>query len=596
MPLQIRRGTAAERDALSSPLVIGELLYTTDTGRLYIGDGTSFGEPDLQGNPGQGGKGLTITGFTTEDAQDATANLLLTGTHSHLFYFYDDTANTLSSTLVLDNYTGNISLDGSLNMTGNLDIGGTLTIGGDLQAAAFKGSLFADDSTLLVDAVSGSIPYSVLSGAPTALSDFTNDVGFIRVSDIADGTVTIDVNNTGDLVGSVFADDSTLLVDSNSGLIVGPINSPNIVGPLTGDVVGNVQGNVQGNVVGNLTGNVVGDLIGNVTGSLVGDIKGSVFGDNSSMIVDGITGDISARDVSLLDGDLTVSNGNVFLNNATLTINSLATLRSLDVAGTYGSGISVNNNLQLYESAVLTSSDSNANLILGSSNSDYGVNIGDGGFTEGRLKVIMTDGSEPLFFNNGVLFASSHDNPQSHVINYYRTRGTYASPTTVQVGDTITDWRFWAHTSFLPFNNGRRTAARIRVYCDGEPTTQGVPTAISFATADGVVIDRQIVMKLTKNQVTEVKALAALETDTISLQSAISNGSIRIYENNIEGENSNEDLVLRPSGTGTVDFDIPTQGTVGAAGAANALPATPSTYFKIKVGGTEYVVPAYAVS
>jgi hypothetical protein len=48
--------------------------------------------------------------------------------------------------------------------------------------------------------------------------------------------------------------------------------------------------------------------------------------------------------------------------------------------------------------------------------------------------------------------------------------------------------------------------------------------------------------------------------------------------------------------TGLVDFITVAQPTVGAAGAASALPATPSTYFKIKVNGTEYVVPAYAVS
>jgi hypothetical protein len=48
--------------------------------------------------------------------------------------------------------------------------------------------------------------------------------------------------------------------------------------------------------------------------------------------------------------------------------------------------------------------------------------------------------------------------------------------------------------------------------------------------------------------------------------------------------------------TGQVDFITTEQTTVGAAGAANALPATPSTYFKIKVNGVEYVVPAYAVS
>jgi cation transporter-like permease len=46
--------------------------------------------------------------------------------------------------------------------------------------------------------------------------------------------------------GSIFADDSTLLVDAVSGTIVGP-------------VVGNITGNLTGNVVGNVTGNLTGN-------------------------------------------------------------------------------------------------------------------------------------------------------------------------------------------------------------------------------------------------------------------------------------------------------------------------------------------------
>jgi len=55
---------------------------------------------------------------------------------------------------------------------------GTITINtsGDLV-----GSVFADDSTLLVDGVNGVIPYNVLDGAPTALSDFTNDLDYASI-------------------------------------------------------------------------------------------------------------------------------------------------------------------------------------------------------------------------------------------------------------------------------------------------------------------------------------------------------------------------------------------------------------------------------
>jgi len=79
-------------------------------------------------------------------------------------------------------------------------------------------------------------------------------------------------------------------------------------------------------------------------------------------------------------------------------------------------------------------------------------------------------------------------------------------------------------------------------------------------------------------------------------EGAVNFGSIKIKRNNILGVNSNEDIVIDPSGTGTVNLMVNVQSTVGSAGAASSLPATPSTYFKIKVNGVEYVVPAYAVA
>lgn len=49
--------------------------------------------------------------------------------------------------------------------------------------------------------------------------------------------------------------------------------------------------------------------------------------------------------------------------------------------------------------------------------------------------------------------------------------------------------------------------------------------------------------------------------------------------------------------SGKLRIDTASQTTVGAAGGASALPATPSRYIKITAdNGTEYVVPAYAVS
>lgn len=274
MPLQIRRGTAAERTGLTTPLVIGELLYVTDQGRLYIGDGTNLGAADSAGNPSQGGKGLSITGFTAEDAQDAAAILFSNGTHTNIIFTYNDGADALSAQIDLSTYTGNITV-----VNGIVD-------------ADFRGSVFADNSTLLVDAVNGSIPYAVLNGAPTQVSQFANDVGYITVADISDGTVTIDVNNTGDLQGSVFGDDSTLLVDATNSTIPASVVTGTFAGNVTGDVVGVVTGQSGSSLVGNVTGNVFGNVFGDSDGFHTGDVKGSVFADDSSLLIDAVAGKI----------------------------------------------------------------------------------------------------------------------------------------------------------------------------------------------------------------------------------------------------------------------------------------------------------------
>jgi hypothetical protein len=56
---------------------------------------------------------------------------------------------------------------------------------------------------------------------------------YVKIADIAGGTLTVEVNNTGNLIGSVFAEDSTLLVDHLNGTINlsgGPISSARDIG------------------------------------------------------------------------------------------------------------------------------------------------------------------------------------------------------------------------------------------------------------------------------------------------------------------------------------------------------------------------------
>jgi hypothetical protein len=170
MPLQVRRGTDAERLAMTQPLAAGELVYVTNDQKLYVGDGATLG-------------GIQITGYTDGDAKDSAAEIFTDGAHTGIGFTYNTATNVITATVNLSDYAGTIRAD------------------------AFKGSVFADDgSTIggqpLVDAVSG-----------TLNGNLTGNVT---------GNVTGDVlgNVTGVVTGNIF----TNLIDSadSSQIVVTP--------------------------------------------------------------------------------------------------------------------------------------------------------------------------------------------------------------------------------------------------------------------------------------------------------------------------------------------------------------------------------------
>ena len=108
---------------------------------------------------------------------------------------------------------------------------------------------------------------------------------------------------TGDHVGSVFTDNSTLVVDG-------------ITGNLTGNLTGNVTGDVTGDVTGNVTGDLTGDVTGNTTGYHTGDVTGSVFADDSALMLDAVNNVITATDgvFTNVKGSLLTSGGAIIID------------------------------------------------------------------------------------------------------------------------------------------------------------------------------------------------------------------------------------------------------------------------------------------
>ena len=70
-------------------------------------------------------------------------------------------------------------------------------------------------------------------------------------------------------------------------------------------------------------------------------------------------------------------------------------------------------------------------------------------------------------------------------------------------------------------------------------------------------------------------------------------GGIIVNDNRITTDNTNENIAIDPSGTGTLNLQIPIQATVGSAGSAAALPAQPTGYIEIQISGTPRIIPFY---
>jgi hypothetical protein len=198
MPLRLRRGTNTQR--LGILPAEGELIYTTDTKNLYVGDGTTIG-------------GVSVT--------------------------------TLASGMI-GNFSGDVNLNThSLVGIGDINILGNISASGQISGA-YSGSFYANDSSLLIDAETGTIvgPYrnsisnvKITGGTSGQIitTDGSGNLSFTTLNTnnipsvtnnngkflATDGTTIFwdRVSTQGDLVGSVYGLDSTLLVDGTNSIV-----------------------------------------------------------------------------------------------------------------------------------------------------------------------------------------------------------------------------------------------------------------------------------------------------------------------------------------------------------------------------------------
>ena len=172
--LRIKRGTKTQLQ--TSPGYVpaeGELVYTTDSKEVFVGDGATTG-----GTP---------VSVSTQNLEDLGNVQALSAQNDQILVY-----------------------------------NGTQWAATDNPAIDVRGNIYGDDSTLLVDAINGRIVGPVVTSSVTAtnvVGNLTGDVvGSVTGNVVGNTTGThfgaVTGSVTGDVVGSVFADDSSSVIDS----------------------------------------------------------------------------------------------------------------------------------------------------------------------------------------------------------------------------------------------------------------------------------------------------------------------------------------------------------------------------------------------
>lgn len=185
MALRLRRGTNAQRQTITP--VEGELVFTTDTKQLFVGDGTTVGgnsvsAPVTSVNGQTGTVSLTTNEvsegngnlyFTNERAQDASASMLTGGTHTGIGFTYVDngaSAGTINAALN-DTYLTEVAQD---------------AINTSLTAGSHSNITFSyNDSTGALSLSATSDTFKNISTSAVYISSFTKGSGYTRHPSVA---------------------------------------------------------------------------------------------------------------------------------------------------------------------------------------------------------------------------------------------------------------------------------------------------------------------------------------------------------------------------------------------------------------------------
>jgi hypothetical protein len=478
--------------------VVGELIWDTSTNSLYIGNGITPG-------------GLPAGTLVTEDVQDITAAMLINGTHQNITFTYNDTTGRINSTFDLSTFNGTLTADG------------------------FIGSHYANDSTLLLNALTGAVNLNgTVKGHVIPSTNIAYDLGsasyrfrdlYLSGSSIKLGSATITstgstvnlpagstingvVIGTGSGAGveagmnyniNIVGDDSTLIVNARTKSI--SVASLSVVNPVTlpgGSTIAGTPIVTTGSVVNlgagsTLAGTVFGFRVSGEDSTLVSINNGDLLqfrGDNGIQVssqtgkIINISADITAVRPSLRNDSTPAYVTFVGATGAPSYIGTDTTLRYFANTG-------------VLEVGGMSSTTLTTNTINIGANSTL---------TDG--KIFITRNTFSAAYGDGFTFAQHYSSTADATdFAFYRTRGTGTAPTSVLSGDDIADITFLAYDGTT-----RITCGGISATVEGAPSGSQIPMKLSLLTNNGVA--RAVRAELSAAGIWKVDTVQALTANT----------------------------------------------------------------------------------
>jgi hypothetical protein len=291
MPLQIRRGTEAERLAMTTPLAEGELLFVTNDQRIYIGTGTTLG-------------GIPVAGYNDEAAQNVTAALFANGTHGNINFVYDSNTS-ISATVDLSEYIGVIGADGVRAQILGAD--NFVFFDGSSNRVVLENIINSDVSPAEQNV------YNLGSSTNRFQDLYLNDSVWIGAAQITASGSAINLPAGSTVDGSIIGS------GSGDGIIEGSNYRINIVAEDSSLLVDSVNSTFRGNVVSPVT---------------------------SEVVIDATQKSATLQEI-ILESPGVISGNPVFLSNLTSIISSVPSLTEPTLAVAVASGTNIGGSLSL---------------------------------------------------------------------------------------------------------------------------------------------------------------------------------------------------------------------------------------------------------